>query len=636
MKKFLSACLIVKNEEDMLRRCLESLQGSVDEIIVVDTGSTDNTKKIAEEFTNKVYDFKWENDFAAARNFATSKASGEWIFAIDADECVEKDNIEEVIKKIKLNGNKYNIYIVEIISFLGRGGQSTTVNKMARIFKNDRTIQFKGPIHEQLVAVSGSQNVAFSTLTLYHYGYLEHVIEKQDKKNRNLEIVKQDLKSGKNKGFSYFNYGQELRRLRKTSEALNNFVKAYAHKESIEEEWVRTCLFFIIECLTELKRYEEALKIIKDTETLWPSAPDFTFAKGDIYFLQKRFDDAKEIYQDILANSDSYNNIVYHHDRKSFLPYERLGRIYQIEKNVEAALQAYIKALNENSTSIHIIIKIVEILSEYNEAQEVYDFLNNHNIIKADAIRLEIIKCLLGIGYADLAVKLAGELEKGNENLIRVINLKATMIQYPFRDNISLIFEEKDILLGIEIGMFDLADLCILYDLTQNQFIEIMLTESKFKHVFEGLFTELNHSTKIKSEEYLSILKRALCYKHIDFVEKLIVLKKLVPKDINAKIADLFYENGYEDIAMDFYEISDDNHVTKQGYANVIEYLLEIGNKEEAHRISVEALNKFKKDFRFYKYSLETSEEDAEDLMSKAVKLFPDSNWLKRILLLTF
>ncbi|AOY15212.1 glycosyl transferase family 2 [Bacillus sp. ABP14] len=391
-----------------------------------------------------------------------------------------------------------------------------------------------------------------------------------------------------------------------------------------------------MECLTELKRYEEALKIIKDTETLWPSAPDFTFAKGDIYFLQKRFDDAKEIYQDILANSDSYNNIVYHHDRKSFLPYERLGRIYQIEKNVEAALQAYIKALNENSTSIHIIIKIVEILSEYNEAQEVYDFLNNHNIIKADAIRLEIIKCLLGIGYADLAVKLAGELEKGNENLIRVINLKATMIQYPFRDNISLIFEEKDILLGIEIGMFDLADLCILYDLTQNQFIEIMLTESKFKHVFEGLFTELNHSTKIKSEEYLSILKRALCYKHIDFVEKLIVLKKLVPKDINAKIADLFYENGYEDIAMDFYEISDDNHVTKQGYANVIEYLLEIGNKEEAHRISVEALNKFKKDFRFYKYSLETSEEDAEDLMSKAVKLFPDSNWLKRILLLTF
>lgn len=90
MNPFITACLIVKNEEDMLRKCLESLRDGIDEIIIVDTGSTDKTKVIAKEFTDKVYDFEWNNDFSAARNFAASKGSGEWILAIDADECVEK------------------------------------------------------------------------------------------------------------------------------------------------------------------------------------------------------------------------------------------------------------------------------------------------------------------------------------------------------------------------------------------------------------------------------------------------------------------------------------------------------------------------------------------------------------------
>ncbi|MGR5863056.1 glycosyltransferase [Bacillus pacificus] len=68
MRPFISACIIVKNEEEMLRNCLESIRSGVDEIIIVDTGSTDSTKKIAREFTKKVYDYEWENDFSAARN----------------------------------------------------------------------------------------------------------------------------------------------------------------------------------------------------------------------------------------------------------------------------------------------------------------------------------------------------------------------------------------------------------------------------------------------------------------------------------------------------------------------------------------------------------------------------------------
>lgn len=88
----ISLCMIVKNEADALRRCLVSIADLMDEIIIVDTGSTDNTKEIAAEFTDRIYDFEWRDDFAAARNFAFSKASMEYIYSADADEVVDYFN----------------------------------------------------------------------------------------------------------------------------------------------------------------------------------------------------------------------------------------------------------------------------------------------------------------------------------------------------------------------------------------------------------------------------------------------------------------------------------------------------------------------------------------------------------------
>ena len=81
----ISMCMIVKNEQDILARCLDSYAGTYDELIIVDTGSTDNTKEIAAHYTDKIYDFEWINDFSAARNFAFSKATKEYIYSADAD-----------------------------------------------------------------------------------------------------------------------------------------------------------------------------------------------------------------------------------------------------------------------------------------------------------------------------------------------------------------------------------------------------------------------------------------------------------------------------------------------------------------------------------------------------------------------
>ena len=91
----ISLCMIVKNEEDVIGRCLECVKEVVDEIIIVDTGSTDSTVEIAKEYTNKIYNFEWVDDFAKARNYSFSKATKDYIMWLDADDIIlEKDLLE--------------------------------------------------------------------------------------------------------------------------------------------------------------------------------------------------------------------------------------------------------------------------------------------------------------------------------------------------------------------------------------------------------------------------------------------------------------------------------------------------------------------------------------------------------------
>lgn len=94
----ISLCMIVKDEEQTISKCLESVKSVVDEIIIVDTGSTDGTKEIVKKYDAKVYDFQWIEDFSAARNFAFSKATKEYILWLDADDIIDTEDIKKLLQ----------------------------------------------------------------------------------------------------------------------------------------------------------------------------------------------------------------------------------------------------------------------------------------------------------------------------------------------------------------------------------------------------------------------------------------------------------------------------------------------------------------------------------------------------------
>ena len=146
-----SLCMIVKNEENVLARCLDSFKELVDEIVIVDTGSTDRTKEIAARYTEKLYDFVWISDFAAARNFAFSKCSGDYIYSADADELIDAENVEKF--KALMQVMEPEVEIVQMW-YVNRHAYQTTENfekdLRPKLFKRQRSFVWIDPVHESV------------------------------------------------------------------------------------------------------------------------------------------------------------------------------------------------------------------------------------------------------------------------------------------------------------------------------------------------------------------------------------------------------------------------------------------------------------------------------------------------------
>ena len=147
-KTTLSLCMIVKNEEKMLKDCLASVQDIVDEIIIVDTGSTDTTLGIAKHFNAKIYHYKWNGNFSDARNESISHATGDWILWLDADERLNRKSLPELRQVIRHKPPGPEIYKINIKNF--QKGDYYYISDAHRLFTNFFGIEFTGRIHEQI------------------------------------------------------------------------------------------------------------------------------------------------------------------------------------------------------------------------------------------------------------------------------------------------------------------------------------------------------------------------------------------------------------------------------------------------------------------------------------------------------
>ena len=169
----ISASLIVKNESKYIKLCLESIKDLVDEIVIVDTGSTDNTKEICKQYTDKIYDYKWNNSFADARNFALSKCTGDWIFRVDGDEEAPID-LKVNAYNAMINGEA-DAFLVPIKNFQPNG--TAPLSTTLRVFRNHKDLKYDGRVHEEIdtcIKKLGLKALKINNYLL-HYGYLKGI-----------------------------------------------------------------------------------------------------------------------------------------------------------------------------------------------------------------------------------------------------------------------------------------------------------------------------------------------------------------------------------------------------------------------------------------------------------------------------
>ena len=222
----LSLCMIVRDEEEMLPRCLAAVRDAVDEIIVVDTGSTDRTIEIAESFGAKVIEREWTGSFADARNVSFDAATGDWVMCLDADEVLVADDAQR-LREILGRTWREAFYLVET-NFTGELGDGTAVTHNAlRVFRNRPEYRFEGRIHEQIAhnLPSGQpERIEITDVRVEHYGYLGVVRDAKDKSRRNIELLeRQRDEAGEDSGFLHFNLGSEYAALGENDDACASF-----------------------------------------------------------------------------------------------------------------------------------------------------------------------------------------------------------------------------------------------------------------------------------------------------------------------------------------------------------------------------------------------------------------------------
>src|SRR5262245_32836118 len=171
--KRLSLCMIMRDEEEHLARCLRSVQGVADEVVIVDTGSTDRSVRIAESFGARVLHEPWRGDFAAPRNTSIDAATGDWILILDADEeLIDGAALLPLLEDEGLEG-----YCLREVNFIGEEvGVEAVVNSAFRLFRNRPEYRYDGALHEQImgrVDPQGGVTTRFCGVEIHHYGYLE-------------------------------------------------------------------------------------------------------------------------------------------------------------------------------------------------------------------------------------------------------------------------------------------------------------------------------------------------------------------------------------------------------------------------------------------------------------------------------
>ena len=386
----LSLCMIVKDEAENLPVCLESVKDLADEMIVVDTGSKDGTAKAAGDLGARVFSYKWNDDFSAARNESLKYAAGEWILVLDADEVIDRVNKDKIRKLIKRKGS--TAYYLNFKSRIrGEGAGEYVYNAHPRLFRNNMGICYKGRIHEEIVSSveKAGGRMELSDIEVTHCGYEESVYTGKDKAKRNIRILLKEMQSNPDNGMTYYYLGEAYSLMQKWTDAVDYYKKG-AEKENIPQMNLAVLFQNLGTALLHQKKYDEALNAeIRAVETNRNIATPHLVSAVCALEMQNYDKAVWELnwYLEKVGEKDvRKNNYVIYHEPNFPFVYTLLGKAYLNTRNFEDAESSFLKAVGGSRVSdeiYYLLYKAALGKEDYAKAEE---YIRNAVEIKNDSV----------------------------------------------------------------------------------------------------------------------------------------------------------------------------------------------------------------------------------------------------------
>lgn len=358
----LSVCMIVKDEEPVIGRCLASVSLFADEIILVDTGSKDRTKEIAATYTDQIFTIPWEDNFAKARNESYGKASCDYVMWIDADDVILPEDAKRLKERMRFLEDRADVIFLPYADH--KKGESKVFDSYLirdRIIRRSLQPKWENPIHEAIPIEENWRKVIFHDIPIYH----EKLVVNEE--GRNYRIFQKSLGEGwVLDDYSKAYYCRELNQAKEHERAIEIFYELF--RSGAKDSVVHYALSYFIDSMEQLKRYSQLKETLLQYVQKYTETEMVCCQLGRCFIKENNTEEAKEWYHRALKiQIDDFDMKIHCLAWKTVVPWIQLTRICLKEKQLEKAGE-YLEQAKELAGN-HKMIKILQISLDHQEAR---------------------------------------------------------------------------------------------------------------------------------------------------------------------------------------------------------------------------------------------------------------------------
>jgi glycosyltransferase involved in cell wall biosynthesis/tetratricopeptide (TPR) repeat protein len=347
LDKRVSLCMIVKNEEDNLPACLASARDLVDEVIIVDTGSSDKTKEVAAQHGARVFDFPWVDSFAAARNECLRHARGKWIFWMDADDRLDEPNRGKLTALLRRLPDELAAYAMKCRCVYHSPSDPSTVVDHVRLFRNHFALRWEYRVHEQILMALRrlGGHVYDSDVVIEHVGYQDAEVLTR-KHERDLRLLLMDHAEHPDDPYILFHLGWIHQGLARYPEALP-YLRRSLERSDPGDSIVRKLFALIVECHRKLGQQEAALAMCWEGRRYYPDDAQLLFCEAQIREAGHDLAGAEVCLERLLGTRECPHFASLAEGLRGYYARHALAQIYQQDKRYAEAEAQWQAALQQ-------------------------------------------------------------------------------------------------------------------------------------------------------------------------------------------------------------------------------------------------------------------------------------------------